>query len=119
MSRKRGLGCLILAALLWIRLSISSGNGPDTGELKPPKPQHDRFNAQVDCEGFVKQRLLTPLTAIFPSIRKIVVSGNGAGPWMVSGYVDTQNIFGSMVRIRYICTVYYEGPVVYLESLDL
>jgi len=119
MTEKQGWGCLVLVGLVVARLSLSSGDGSGSKETGPPRPLHDRFNAKVDCEDFVKQRLETPLTAKFPSIREVAVSGNGSGPWTVNGYVDAQNMFGAMVRTRYACMISYEGSLVRLEGLTL
>lgn len=89
----------------------------NTNELTRPK--YDRFNAQVECEKFVTQRLKAPSTADFASMRDLKISGDGNGPWSVEGYVDAQNSFGAKIRSRYTCSVMFDNDRVSLLGLTI
>lgn len=48
-------------------------------------------NAPLDCEKFVKKRLKSPSTVKSPLLSEISIQGSGNGPWVVNGFVDSQN----------------------------
>lgn len=100
-------------------MSLLGGSESDDKPRDKSPPARDRFNAQVDCQDFVKMRLRAPSTADFPSIRKIRITGPEDGSWQVLGYVDSQNGFGAMVRTQYLCKIHYVGKTVFLDSLNL
>lgn len=64
--------------------------------------------AKVMCEGFVKDRLVSPATADFPWT-DYTASCTGTR-CTVSSYVDSQNRFGAMLRTTYRCLVEETGP---------
>jgi hypothetical protein len=69
------------------------------------------------CQGFVRERLRAPATAVFPpSSLEIVSTAIGGGVFAVSSYVDSQNGFGAMVRSRFNCHVDMSRPVPMLEG---
>lgn len=65
----------------------------------------DKHMAYEVSKGFVRQKLKAPSTAKFPSPWKFStednVKYNGGGVYIVSGYVDSENAFGAMVRTRF------------------
>ncbi|HFH4653720.1 hypothetical protein [Pseudomonas aeruginosa] len=66
--------------------------------------------AFVMSQGFVKSRLKSPSTAVFPRITDDEVRAFQTGEpseckHMVVAYVDAQNSFGGVVRTRYIAVL--------------
>jgi curved DNA-binding protein CbpA len=111
-------GCLTIVLAFFvisIVVGIFSGNKGGSGSSS----KYDAFQAQADCEGFVKQNLKAPSSADFASHRELNITGSGVGPWTVIGYVDSQNSFGAKIRSTYICTVHYQGEKVYLDDIKI
>lgn len=61
--------------------------------------------AYVMCKDFVRARLKTPSVAEFGSFSESSVTIATAKEYVVSGFVDSQNSFGSFVRSNYVCAV--------------
>jgi len=62
-------------------------------------------DAEVMCEEFINKRLKAPASAKYTHQSR---QKNGA-QYVVSGYVDSQNSFGAMVRTDFTCTVTDQG----------
>ena len=70
----------------------------------------DACSAQLMCENhFVKDRLLSPSSAKFSPDAETKAVSLGDERWTVTGYVDSQNVYGAMLRSPYTCTVKYLG----------
>lgn len=69
----------------------------------------DQAEATVMAEKFVKRYLISPGSAQFSSYSETTASYLGEQRWRVSGWVDSQNKFGALLRNNYICTMVYEG----------
>jgi len=61
--------------------------------------------ARVAAKLFVKDRLKAPSTARFGTL---TATESYDGSYLVSGYVDSQNSFGAMIRTYFSCTVEYD-----------
>ena len=67
------------------------------------------------CEDFVKESLIAPSTAKFPSSREADIwtlgkeSGKYDNAFRIESYVDSQNSFGAMIRSYYTCDINYVG----------
>lgn len=90
--------------------------------MKPrEKPQPDEgteFDAYVVAQGFVRDRLKAPATAQFPAQSQTRITKDHGMKWIVSGYVDSQNSFGALLRIRYRAEMTYRGKGnYYLDDL--
>lgn len=73
--------------------------------------------AKDACHGYVKDRLKAPTTAEFAEEQ---VSGPRDKVYVVTGYVDSQNGFGAMVRNSYECRARFSGGGDYIyDGLDL
>jgi hypothetical protein len=96
-------GCLwifgILVAVVII-ISLLSKALPDHG---------DAYSAQMSCEKFAKDRLLSPSSAKFSPDAETKAVSLSDERWTITGYVDSQNVYGAMLRNRYTCTVKYLG----------
>lgn len=66
----------------------------------------DEFGAQVMCEQFLEDQLKSPGTAEFDTPTR---EAAGFNTWKISGAVDSENSFGALVRIDYVCTVKSDG----------
>lgn len=62
------------------------------------------MDAYIVAEAAVKSELLAPSTAKFCNYSKATVIYNGNHYWTVSGYVDSQNTFGAMIRQNWTIT---------------
>lgn len=107
--------CSLVFAAAWMYGVRTAKEEPRQATL----PIYDSTSAQVACERFVVERLKAPATAAFQSFDKLSVSGSGTGPWRVSGYVDSQNSFGALLRSNYTCVVEFSGDNVKLISLSV
>jgi hypothetical protein len=62
--------------------------------------------AERICEGFVKEEMRAPSTAVFSNEDYISFAEAGAGDtYLVTGDVDGQNGFGAMIRQNFSCFV--------------
>jgi hypothetical protein len=91
------------------------------GSMLPKSDHADAYSAQRMCEEhFVKDQLLSPSSAKFSPDSETNTVSLGENRWTVTGYVDSQNAFGAMLRNRYSCTVRYLGDEKYrAESVDI
>lgn len=89
------IGCLVGA--------YARGSGGGSG----------KHEAEVACEGFVKDRLKAPATADF-SGENVEVSGS---TYTVTGAVDAENSFGAKLRQQFTCVVVDAGDEWRLTSL--
>ena len=72
--------------------------------------------ARSMCEQFVSDRLKSPATAEF-QIRTAVLEGS---TWTVSGFVDSQNSYGALIRSEFTCSMQKKDAVTWhLSNLDL
>jgi len=113
--KKAGASAYVLAGLLLVIFIGGIGNSPTGGS----GPRYDAFNAQVECERFVRNSLRAPSSADFAPHRELAISGQGAGPWTVVGWVDAQNAFGAKIRNTYVCEVQFSGDTVNLLNLSI
>ncbi len=105
------VGCLVLAAVC--------GFGGLAQHLRAEREGEDA-TAWVAAQDFVTQRLRAPSPASFPSFSPEVVRKLGGGRYLVTSYVDSQNLFGGTVRTHFTCTVRFAGGGRYVcEDLRL
>lgn len=62
--------------------------------------------AYVMSQNFVRQHLIAPSTASFPSSGSVRDMGNCR--YVVSGYVDAQNGFGAIIRTNFFIDMSYD-----------
>jgi hypothetical protein len=101
-----GLGCVaifVASAAMIAFLELE-----DTG---------DPAGAEVACQSKVEQ-LLAPKNVDFPWTPRPVVAGGAEKGWIVTGIVDTQNVFGAPIRKIYMCDVRFsDGDYIAAASL--
>lgn len=93
---------------------------PKPKVIEVPKPDvGSDWDAYFVAQSFVEKRLVSPSTAKFPTISQISVRNDDWNRWIVTGYVDSQNGFGAMIRTKYQAVLRYVGDEKYrLENLD-
>jgi len=85
------------------------GSSSEPKQLEQPTESY----AYVHCKYNVEQRLKSPSTADFGSINQTAISQLRKGmrgkkheiQYLVTGYVDSQNSFGAMLRSTYRCKI--------------
>jgi len=98
---------------------IVSGIGiflTDFFKPEPPdawKTRDNSIDAYVMMQDFVKRRLVSPSSAKFPytNDKDITIEKDGY-EYVIFGYVDSQNVFGAMVRN------YYSGVVKQIDDIN-
>ena len=94
-----------------------------SGENDKPKVYGDntadRLEAYIYTEDFVKKRLKSPSSAIFPDAkaRDESVLYLGDGKYKIKSYVDSQNSFGAMLRTKFSCEITFADGMVTCNSL--
>lgn len=86
-----------LLALITMLISFSCTSEPSSSA------------AFVMSNKCVENHLIAPSTAAFCSITDATIVDLGNGRFRVSGYVDSQNAYGSMIRTHYTCELEYIG----------
>ena len=90
-----GTGILVSIPMLWFTFK----NG---GTSSKPSV----YQAQSDCESAVTGILKSPSSADFGGWQR---RENADGTFEISGYVDSQNSFGAMLRAQFSCSVDASG----------
>lgn len=105
--QKEKVGCLSLTVwgivgfvILLVLISIFNHNTSSS----PHEP--DKLNAYVMMKEFVKDKLKSPSTAEFESSSTIGFKQVGS-LYAFSGYVDSQNSFGAMIRTKFTMSIRY------------
>lgn len=101
----------LLVALITVSFAVmASSCGPEkTQEEKDAEACKSSFSAYYMATMFIKDRLKAPKTAEFSSHRESSVVFLGNCRHEVSGYVDSQNGFGALIRTSFVATVRSTG----------
>lgn len=89
----------------------------DDGSSGSGDREYTSGSAVAACHDFIDKRLKAPATADYQWVPE--VTGSGAGPWTVRGYVDSENSFGAKLRMNFDCTVHFVGDREYLDRLSI
>lgn len=96
---------LLLASSVFIFVSACS---PDPAK-KEKRTCEDGILAYNYAKGFVKEKLVSPSSANFPSFRSVQHNYLGNCRHTLRGHVDAQNRMGATLRMNYSVTVRYDG----------
>lgn len=96
------IGVIILTVVIWLLVALGRNSvlGQDFALSATPT----RATAYQACQPHVAKGLLAPASAKFPNLSEITVATAG-NRFTVTGYVDSQNGFGAMLRSRYTCNI--------------
>lgn len=86
-------------------------------EKKKEQLDRRKYDAIAMTKQFVTRRLKAPKSAEFPSRSEFRVVASSDDQYLVSGYVDSQNSFGAMIRTTFICQMKVEGETWTLVDL--
>jgi len=102
--RRRGLpGWLLVALVLFI---IPGLLGLMFTALGGGLEQPQRIGAYDAAQRAVSRELLSPASAVYPDRSKVSITKRANARCRVAGYVDAQNGFGAMIRIRWVAVVF-------------
>lgn len=101
-SRVLALGVFLVLVCVGVLAMIGRGGGED---IATAEEVHFR------CEEYVRAKLVAPSTAQFSASSDTAIgrTGDPGQTWIVAGHVDSQNKFGAMLRMRYVCKVEYRS----------
>lgn len=102
---KKPSGCLwsflgIAAFVIVVGLGFSSCGGSDSDDAP------SAYEARMQCERWVKDKLKAPATAEFSGA---VETSTGTNSWTITGNVDAENGFGAQVRSVWSCDIRLDG----------
>lgn len=86
--------------LFWIIISSFSGNSQNVTNNKFVY-KINKLNACIMSQYIVKQKLISPITAKFPSCLNVKVDYFGNQTYQIYSYVDSENGYGAMIRNKY------------------
>jgi hypothetical protein len=80
----------------------------------------EHCQATVMCEQFLREDLVAPRTARFPTrnARPENVQVLADGAFRVVGHVDADNVFGAHVRGRYVCRLHRVHEMWYVDWIE-
>ncbi len=97
----------ILVFLIFAFLAVGSTDS-ENGKPRDPnawKSEDNKSMAYIMMEDFVKRDLKSPSTAEFPGVfdgKLDHVTALGNQSYRIVSYVDAQNSFGAMLRIKFV-----------------
>lgn len=99
------IGIVIIGSII---MGIIEGE-PKTTATRSFESDDSRSMAKVMCEELVKQKLKSPSTAKFNSNPSIIYEGDST--YLLTSYVDSQNSFGAMIRMKFKARVKFTDIV--------
>ncbi len=118
--------CAIFVALIPPSASPSPTNPithPTSAINQTPTPlQHKKFMAQIKCERFIKDRLVSLSSAKFSNTKTYKANGQPANYHVVTGIIESQNRLSVLLRSEYRCDLHYlaaDPSVWVLDYLDI
>lgn len=113
---KSCLAALAIVAVLFVIVSLAGVTMTGNATATPRAP--DELDACLAAQQFVERALKAPSTARFPACGAPSVTIKSQAPpagdhWSptghtVTGYVDSQNSFGAMLRSTYVVQMLYD-----------
>lgn len=107
---------------IWAAFALSlfrpAGAPAITTGYTPPQSNGDSSEARVFCKYVVENSLKSPSTAQFSGYGETTATRSGSA-WIISGYVDSQNDFGAMLRANYRCTASGTGKDLKVDDLTI
>ncbi len=101
---KPALIALIIAIAI-IAIINRSGSSKTQYSTRNKNDYNTAFNAKYMAREVVKEYLKAPSTAKFCDYDEMTVQNPHHQEWIISGYVDSQNSFGAMLRKKFVVTL--------------
>lgn len=118
--KSKGNGCLLsflIAAVLFTGFLIFTPDSDSSTSISHP----NNFLAYKYAEDAVKKKLKSPSTAKFPGTfekdKHIRYLGNKE--YQINSWVDSQNIFGAMIRTNFSVTIVFDDKNVSFKNLQV
>ncbi|MGJ1410435.1 hypothetical protein ACR78Z_12225 [Sphingobacterium thalpophilum] len=114
---------IIVVIILLFHYCGNSGDSNLTEKEKIEKKEEEiddkKYLSLQAVEGYVKAQLKSPKTAEFPPINEFIkhVHVIDDKTFLITSYVDSQNVFGALIRTNFICEVEIENG--YSKLIDL
>lgn len=135
-KKKKEGGCLkfvVIVIMLWGVVSLignhNSYSGSDNESDNKNVNEDTRYTGNYSdkilaynyAKDFVKKKLKSPSSAVFPDSQHKVDNTEyvGNATYEINSYVDSQNSFGAMIRTNFSCTIYFENGSVFCKDLIL
>jgi len=112
---KRAIKHVLSAISICLFLFFAYGSGESDSGTPEKKTSVSKAEAKVVAEGQVETLLKAPSTAKFSGWGDTQMTPKGNG-FIVSGYVDSQNGFGAMIRSKYSVEIFVDvatGDIMY------
>ncbi len=105
----------------YARILVRKPRPTPTSTPEPKSGLAQIFEQKDACDAaqsFVKEKLWSPYTAVFPSCPSIILWGSGSsmgndpktpGLYQLNSYVDSENRMGAMIRTYFRCDVQYSN----------
>jgi hypothetical protein len=107
---------LVLVGLALVVCFFSELRSCSSSTPRPPATARPDRGSEVDayvmCKDFIRDNLVAPSTAEFArytDVTAIKLENRDGEVYRVVGYVDSQNKFGAMIRVDYVCEIAYIG----------
>jgi hypothetical protein len=107
-------GCRLLAvccaALVVVACSSSDPAPPPPAGFVPPRADGvTPSSAYFVCKNEVTERLKAPATAKWAPASSAFIKDRGEGRFTVTSHVDSQNVYGALLRSNFVCDLRYQG----------
>jgi len=109
------IAMVILVAFLMFKCTTSCENSSSSSSQSVTSSD-GKIDAYVRAETVIKKFLKAPSTAEFCGYRNSKVE-ESANNYIVTGYVDSQNSFGAMIRAEFDVTLKNEAGTWSIEAL--
>lgn len=98
-------GCLILAIITFIIFfSVKSCFSSTPEEDKEKNESNIKMKVLTYSQLCVKEKLKSPASAEFPvDLNNVKIVNDST--FIINSYVDSQNSFGAMLRMNYLCEI--------------
>ena len=101
--------CVAVALLALSGCSSAPDSAPPPPDGFQPPPIGSKSGAYANCKGIVTSKLKAPATAQFQSAFGATITDLGKGTYVVLSYVDSQNVYGALLRAPFTCRITYDG----------
>lgn len=111
----------VLLMIIFIGDGINKPASVETSSKTYTGNYSDIILAYNYSRDFVKQRLKSPSSAIFPDSQQKVddTSYVGDNTYKIDSYVESMNSFGAMIKTRFTCTIIFKDGSVECKDLIL